>query len=263
MSTSTYAVRDSATMLRRSLRHALRYPGMTISSLAMPVLIMLLFAGLFGDTLGAGLGGAAHGGSYINYIAPGIILMGVGSGCVGIAVAVCTDMTEGIVARFKTMAISRASVLTGHVVGNMIQTLISTALVIAVAMLMGFRPTAGPVEWLAAAGLMVLLTLALTWFGVALGLVSKTPEAASNKPLLVQFLPFLGSAIVPTDSMPAGIRWFAEYQPFTPLIETLRGLLTGGPIGHNGILAVSWCVVLLVIGYFWSKKLYNRDLTRS
>lgn len=262
MSTSTYAMHDSATMLRRNLRHALRYPSLTISTVGVPVFMLLLFVGIFGNVLGAGLGGAARGGSYIDYIAPGIIVMSVGLGSVGTAITVGTDMTEGIINRFRTMAISRASVLTGHVVGSMIQTMASIGLVIGVALLMGFRPTANPVEWFAAMGLMALVTLALTWLAVPSGLLSKSPEAASNVTLPFSVLPFVSSAFVPTDSMPVGVRWFAEYQPFTPIIETLRGLLMGTPIGSDGVIAVAWCLALGLAGYLWAKRLFRRDPTR-
>jgi ABC-2 type transport system permease protein len=168
------------------------------------------------------------------------------------------DMTEGIVNRFRTMAISRASVLTGHVLGSVVQTLISMAIVLGVALLIGFRPTATAVEWLAVVGVLGLLTFALVWFSVALGMVSESVETASNLPMPLILLPFLGSGFVPTDSMPAGLRWFAEYQPFTPVIETLRGLLMGTPIGGSAYLAVAWCAVIALGGFLWSKKLYNR-----
>jgi ABC-2 type transport system permease protein len=160
------------------------------------------------------------------------------------------------------MAISRTSVLTGHVIGSMIQTLVSVAFVIGVAIAVGFRPSAGLGDWLAAVGLLALVTLALTWLSAAFGLVAKTPEAASNAPLPLQFLPFLGSAIVPTDSMPAGMRFFAENQPFTPIIETLRGLLMGTPIGDSAVLAVAWCVGLTAIGYLWARAAFARPRTR-
>ncbi len=252
---------DSATMLRRNLRHALRYPTMTLSVVATPVLLLLLFVYVFGGALTHGVsgGGGSGGGRYIDYVAPGIILMAVTAGCMTTAVAVCVDMTGGIINRLRTMAISRASVLTGHVIGGVIQTMISVLLVIGVAMLIGFRPTAGPVEWIAAIGLLTLLTLSLIWMSTAFGLVSKTPEAASNTALPLQMLPFIGSAIVPTDSMPTGLRWFAEYQPLTPVIETLRGLLMGTAIGTNGIIAVAWCCAIGVAGYLWSRAAFNRD----
>ena len=260
----SYALQDSATMLRRNLRHALRYPSMTIATIAGPVLMLLLFDYAFGGALGAGIGGgaASDGGHYIDHLAPGIILMAATSGSVATAVAVCTDMTEGIINRFRTMAISRSSVLTGHVVGSTIQTLVSIVFVIAVALALGFRPTAGPGDWLAAIGLLVLVTFALTWLSAAFGLVTSSPEAASNAPLAFQFLPFLGSAILPTDSMPAGMRVFAENQPFTPIIETLRGLLMGTAIGDSAMLAVGWCAALALVGYLWARRAFNRPRTR-
>jgi ABC-2 type transport system permease protein len=258
MSTLTHVAGDSATMLRRNLRHAMRYPSMTVSTVGMPVLMLLLFNYAFGGALGAGIGGA-DGGGYIDYVAPGIILMAATSGSVTTAVAVCADMTEGIINRFRTMAIARTSVLTGHVAGSMIQTLISIGLVVVIALAVGFHPTAGPQEWLAALGLLVLVTFALTWLSAAFGLVAKTVETASNAPLPLLFLPFLGSAIVPTDSMPAGLRAFAENQPFTPIIETLRGLLMGTEIGDSAGLAVAWCVALALLGYLWARAAFNHE----
>jgi ABC-2 type transport system permease protein len=168
-------------------------------------------------------------------------------------------MTEGIIARFRTMAIARVSVLTGHVVGSLIQAMLGIAVVIGVALLVGFQPSASVGDWLATAGLLALMAFALIWLSVALGQASKTVEAASNVGLPLVLLPFLGSGFVPTDSMPAGLRWFAEYQPFTPIIETLRGLLMGTPIGNNGVIALGWCVVIALGGYLWSKKLFNRE----
>jgi ABC-2 type transport system permease protein len=260
MSTLSYALTDSATMLRRQLRHMLRYPSMTLLLAGMPVVFLLLFVYVFGGTLGAGLGGPSGGrAEYVNYVTPGIILITVASAAQGTAISVAMDMTEGIIARFRTMAIFRASVLTGHVLGSMVQTALSMAVVIGVAVLVGFRPTAGPVEWLAAIGVLAMVTLALTWLSVALGMVTKSVEAASNLPMPMLLLPFLGSGFVPTDSMPAGLRWFAEYQPFTPIIETLRGLLMGTPIGNDGWIALGWCAVIALGGYLWSKRLFNRE----
>jgi ABC-2 type transport system permease protein len=250
-------------MLRRNLRHALRYPSMTIATVAGPVLILLLFNYAFGGALATGIAGSvSDGGHYIDYLAPGIILMAATSGSVATAVAVCTDMTDGIINRFRTMAISRSSVLTGHVIGSTIQTLISVAFVIAVALSLGFRPTAGVGDWVAGIGLLALVTLALTWLSAAFGLVTRSPEAASNAPLPLQSLPFLGSAIVPTASMPAAMRVFAENQPFTPIIETLRGLLMGTAIGDSALLAVAWCVGLALVGCLWARWAFNRPRTR-
>ena len=174
------------------------------------------------------------------------------------AIAVSMDMTEGIVARFKTMAVWRGAVLAGHVIGSMIQTLLAMVLVVAVALAVGFRPDASALDWLAAAGLVVFLTFALTWLSVALGLVAKSVESASNLPMFLMLLPFLGSGFVPTDSMPAGLRWFADHQPFTPINETLRGLLVGTHIGSDGIVALGWCALITAGGYAWSLHLYNR-----
>ena len=168
-------------------------------------------------------------------------------------------MTEGIIARFRTMGIARASVLAGHVLGSTIQTMLGLAVVFGVALAIGFRPDANPVEWAAAAGELLMITLAITWLSVALGLFPKSVEAASNLPMPLILLPFLSSGFVPTESMPAGLRWFAEYQPFTPFIETLRGLLMGTAIGTSALLAVGWCAVIGLVGYRWALKLYNRD----
>ena len=254
------ALLDSATMLRRNLLHAKRYPGLTVTMLAMPVVLLLLFVFVFGDALAAGIGGADRG-DYVNYLAPGLIILTIAAGPTQTAISVCSDMTEGIIARFRTMAISRTSFLTGHVISSMIQSAITVALLIGVAVATGFRPDADLVHWLGAIGLLLLLCFALTWIGVAMGLVAKTVESASNLPMPITYLPFLGSAFVPADSMSAGVRWFAEYQPFTPIIETLRGLLLGTPIGDNGWLAITWCVVLAVVGYAWARSRFTRPLT--
>jgi ABC-2 type transport system permease protein len=259
MSTLTYTVSDSATMLRRNLRRMVRYPSVTVLLLGMPVVFMLLFVYVFGGTLGAGLGGLSGGRTaYANYVAPGILLLTVASVAQGTAISVAMDMTEGIIARFRTMAISRASVLTGHVLGSVIQAVLSIAVVFGVALLIGFRPTAGPLAWLGAIGVLVMISFALTWLSVALGLVAKGVESASNTPMFMMLLPFLGSGFVPTASMPTGLRWFAEYQPFTPVNETLRGLLMGTPIGDNAILAIAWCAAIALLSYLWAKRLYNR-----
>jgi ABC-2 type transport system permease protein len=263
MSTLSYAARDSATMLTRDLRHALRYPSMTIGVVAIPVIFLLLFAYVFGGAIGAGISGGARGGArYIDYLAPGIIIMTAASTGVATAVSVCIDMTQGIVARFRTMAIFRPSLLTGHVVGSVIKTMLAIGFVIGVALLIGFRPTTDPIRWIAAIGLLAMFTFALTWLSVALGLVSKSPETASNLPIPLTLLPFLGSGFVPADTMPVGLRWFAEYQPFTAITETLRGLLMGTPIGNNAVLAVAWCAGITLVGFFWAKALFNRDPAR-
>ena len=267
MTTITYAVRDSRTMLRRNLRHMMRYPSLTLMLVGIPIVFLLLFVYVFGGTLGAGLGGASSGpaggrAEYANYVAPAILLMTVAGAVQGTAISVSMDMAEGIIDRFRTMAISRASVLTGHVVGSMIQTLASTTVVIGVALLVGFRPTAGLPEWIATIGVLATVALALSWLSVAFGLVAKSPETASNLPMFLVLLPFLGSGFVPTDSMPAALRWFAEYQPFTPIIETLRGLLLGTPIGGSAVLAVAWSAGIALLSYLWARGLFNRVRVR-
>jgi ABC-2 type transport system permease protein len=263
MSTLAYSVRDSTTMLRRNLLRMRRYPSMTLMLAGMPILFLLLFVYVFGGTLGAGLGGPSGGrAEYLNYVVPGILLMTIGGAATGTAVSIAMDMTEGIIARFRTMAISRGAVLTGHVLGSMAQTMLSLAIVIGVALLIGYRPSVGPAAWLAAIGVLALVTFALTWLSVAFGLVANNVEAASNIPLPLTLLPLFGSGFVPTASMPTGLRQFAENQPFTPIIETVRALLTGGPLGMNAVIAVAWCLGIALVGYLWAKRLFNRDPSR-
>jgi ABC-2 type transport system permease protein len=260
MTTLTYTVSDSATMLRRQLRHMRRYPSMTLMLVGLPIILLLLFVYVFGGTLGAGLGGVSGGrDAYANYVAPGVILLTVAASAQGTAISVAMDMVEGIIARFRTMAIVRSSVLTGHVLGSMIQTLLSLAVVTGVAVGVGFRPTAGPLAWLAAVGVLAMTAFALTWLSVALGLVAKSVETASNSPMFLMLLPFLGSGFVPTHSMPAGLRWFAQYQPFTPITETVRHLLLGGPVARDAAIATAWCAGVALFGYLWARRLYARQ----
>lgn len=253
-----HVLTDSATMLRRNLVHMRRYPSLTLMLAGMPIVFLLLFVFVLGGTLEAGIGR-----SYVDYVVPGVLLMTVAASAQGTAISVAMDMAEGIVARFRTMSIARASVLTGHVVGSLVQTLFSTVLVVLVALLIGFRPTTGPLSWLAALGVFVLITFAVTWLAVALGMVTDSVETASNLPMPLVLLPFLGSGFVPTDSMPTALRWFAEVQPFTPFIETLRGLLMGTPIGGSGWAALGWCAVIALGGYLWARRLYTRDPSRT
>ncbi|MFJ4897703.1 ABC transporter permease [Streptomyces sp. NPDC088727] len=261
MSTFSLAARDSGTMLRRNLLHARRYPSLTLNLLLMPIVLLLLFVYVFGDVMSAGIGGGgADRSAYIAYLVPGILLMTIGSTPAGTAVSVSMDMTEGIIARFRTMAIHRGAVLIGHVVGSVLQSVLSVVLVGAVAVAIGFRSTdATPIEWMAAFGLLVLVATAFTWIAVGMGMASPNAEAASNNALPMVILPLISSAFVPVDAMPGWFRPFAEYQPFTPAIETLRGLLLGSGIGDNGWLAVLWCVALAVLGYWWSTSLFGRD----
>ncbi|NUV95084.1 MULTISPECIES: ABC transporter permease [Streptomyces] len=259
MSNLALALRDSSTMLRRNLLHARRYPSLTLNLLLTPVMLLLLFVYVFGEAMSAGIGGGDRS-DYIAYIVPGLLLMTIGSTTIGTAVSVANDMTEGIIARFRTMAIHRGSVLVGHVVGSVVQSILSVVLVGAVGVAIGFRSAdATALEWLAAFGLLVLFTLALTWIAVGMGLVSPNAEAASNNAMPLIFLPLISSAFVPVDSMPGWFQPVAEYQPFTPAIETLRGLLLGTGIGHNGWLAVVWSLALTALGYLWATAKFNND----
>ncbi|WP_280315419.1 ABC transporter permease [Nocardia abscessus] len=254
MSTMSYALADSATMLRRNLVHAKRYPSMTFGVILMPTVLMLVFNFVFGGALEK-----SSGGNYIDYLAPGMLLMIPAYMTVSVAVSVATDATKGIVNRFRTMDITQSAMLTGHVVGALIQALLGIAGMTGVAMLIGFRPNANPAEWLAVFGLLALVMFALTWLSVALGLLAPNPESASNTPFPLVMLPFLGSGLVGTDTMPAGLRQFAEYQPFTPFTETIRGLLMGTEIGNNGVISLAWCAGLTVVGYLWSSSIFRRQ----
>jgi ABC-2 type transport system permease protein len=253
-------MRDAVTMLRRNVRHTVRNPGALIMTIGLPVALLMLFTGVFGGALSAGL--TSYHGDYIDYLLAGILLMAVGYGATTTALAVNRDMTEGVIGRFRTMAISRASVLTGHVAGSVARTLVGAALVIAVALPLGFRPAAGPLGWLAVLGLLALVALALTWLGVAVGLLAKTAEGTGPFTLVVQTLPFLSSAFVTPESMSGPVRWFSAHEPFTPIIDTLRGLLLGTPVGDSAVPAVAWCVGLALAGYLWSRALFRRDPVR-
>jgi ABC-2 type transport system permease protein len=249
-------------MLRRQLLHLRRYPSLTIMLLAQPILFLLLFVYVFGGTLGAGLRGT-HGGTgtradYLVYITPGILIMTVASVALGTAISVATDMTGGIIARFRTMDIARVSVLTGHVLGAVLKTALALAVVIGFAFLLGFRSDAGLPGWLGAVGMLVLLALALTWLTVGMGLAADSVETASNTPLFLIILPFVSSGFVPTGAMPVGLRQFAEYQPFTPIIETIRALTAGAAPGGDLWAAIGWCLAIAVVGYLWSRRLFLR-----
>ncbi|KOV58621.1 ABC transporter permease [Streptomyces sp. MMG1121] len=256
MSSLSLAVRDSSTMLRRNLLHARRYPSLTLNLLLTPVMLLLLFVYIFGDAMSGGAGRS----DYIAYIVPGILLMTIGSTTIGTAVSVSNDMTEGIIARFRTMAIHRGSVLFGHVAGSVLQCILSVVLVGAVGVAIGFRSADATVlDWLAAFGLLVLVALAFTWIAVGMGMSSPNAEAASNNAMPLILLPLISSAFVPLHSMPGWFQPIAEYQPFTPAIETLRGLLLGTHIGNNGWIAIAWCAGLTVLGHRWSKAQFDRD----
>lgn len=259
MTALTLGLRDCRTMLRRDVVRSLRTPMMTVTGMALPVFYLLLFVGVFGNTLRAGLGSGAPAGGYVGYLTPGVIVMTACACAEMTAVSVNTDMTEGIIARFRTMAIARTSVLTGQVIGSLIRTLISGALVIAVAVGLGFRPDASAAGWVATIGVFALLTVGLTWLTTAFGLIAKTPAGANTLGLIVVVLPFLSSAFVPTASMPTGVRWFAENQPFTPVIQALRGLLTGGPVGDETAIGAVWWAAIAVLCFLWARAAYNRS----
>jgi ABC-2 type transport system permease protein len=262
MTTMTYTVTDSVTMTRRNLRRLLRYPSMTVLLVGMPIVFLVLFVYVLGGQLGHGLDTTLAGGhtgraGYLNYVVPGILLLAVAAAVQGTAIVVAMDMNGGIIDRFRTMAIARSAVLTGHVVASVIQTLASIVVVILFAIALGFRPTADPVEWLAAVGMLALFSFALIWLATALGLAAKSVETASNTPMFLMLLVFLGSGFVPTTTMPEGLQQFARFQPFTSVTETLRGLLIGTPIGTNALAAVAWSLGLILACYFWAIHLYR------
>ena len=258
MSTMTCAVQDSTTMLRRNLKHMQRYPSLTLMLIGQPVLFLLLFVYVFGGTLGAGLPGGEGRADYLDYISPAILIITVASVALSTAIYVAKDATEGIIDRFRTMPIAKASVLTGHVLAALVQTAIAVAVVLVIAVLLGYRPDASAAEWLGALGVLALLAIALTWLCVALGLAAGSVETASNSPMFLVLLPFVSSAFVPTDSMPAGVAWFAENQPFTPVIDTLRGLLAGRDPGADLWWAIGWCVVITALSYVWARRLFSQ-----
>ncbi|WP_327149127.1 ABC transporter permease [Nocardia sp. NBC_01329] len=252
------ALADSWTMLRRNLLQARRYPSMTISVTVMPIVLMAIFNYVFGGALEPGLGGDG-GTAYIDYLVPGMLLLLPAYLTASVAISVCTDVTKGIVNRFRTMAISRSALLTGHALGVQVQAFLALVAMLGVSLLMGFRPSATPLEWIATIGFLLLVVFSLTWLSVAFGLIAPNPESASNLPFPILMLPFLGSGLVPTDTMPTVMRWFAEYQPFTPFTETVRGLLMGSAIGNNALISLGWCLVIGLGGFFWSTTVFRRQ----
>ncbi|HVW19521.1 MAG TPA: ABC transporter permease [Solirubrobacteraceae bacterium] len=267
MSAFVITLADSRTMLRRNLRRLQRYPSMTLLLIGMPIVFLLLFVYVFGGQLGNGLGRDLSGGrfgqaGYLNYVTPGILLITVAAAVQGTAIVVAMDMTGGITDRLRTMSIARAAVLGGHVLAALLQVLLSLAIVLGVAVALGFRPTADVLEWLGAIGVLALFALGLIGLATALGLAAKSVETASNTPMFLTLLPFLGSGFVPTDTMPAGLEQFARYQPFTPVTETVRGLLTGTHVGGDGLAAIAWSVGLIVVCYVWAIRLYTHRQPR-
>jgi ABC-2 type transport system permease protein len=262
MTTLTYAAQDSVTMLRRNLKHLIRYPSLTLMIIGMPVVFLLLFTYVFGGTMGAGLPGGTRSvdprADYLHYITPAILVMTVASVANSTAILVAKDATEGIIDRFRTMPIARSAPLTGHVLAAMAQTILGVLIVLAVAVALGYRGGASMAGWAGATGTIVLMGVAVTWLCVALGLASGSVEAASNAPMPLILLPFLSSAFVPTESMPTGLAWFAEHQPFTPIIDTLRACLDGRDPGSDAWWAIGWCVLITVACFWWAGRLFGR-----
>jgi ABC-2 type transport system permease protein len=242
---------DATTMLGRNFKHTLRNPVAVFNSVLFPIVLLLMFVYVIGGAFNIG-------GHYIDYATPGMIVLTICYGLSATALAVNSDMTKGIINRFKVMDISRSAVLSAHVAASMLRTVIAIAVLIGVAFAIGFRSDASPLEWLGAIGFIVLVSFATSWITVALGLAAKTPESAGMISVPLVILPFLSSAIVPAGTMGPGVRQFAEYQPFTPIIETVRGLVTGEPSASRAITAAAWCVGIALVGYVWSLSTFKK-----
>lgn len=252
MSTASYTLRDTRTMTRRDAKLSLRNPMMTVSGVVSPLLMFLLLDYVFG-------GAVATGGHYVDYLLPGILVMAVGSGAATTAVNMSQDVHEGIIARFRTMAIARSAILGGSVIGSVIRTLISLSLITAAAFGVGFRVHGDALGWLGAVGLLALLAFGLTWIAVGIGIVAKTAGGANSLTMPFQFLlPFLSSAFVVPATMPSGLRRFADNNPYTHIIDTLRGLLVGGPIGSHAAWAVGWAIVTALAGFAWAQSVFKK-----
>jgi ABC-2 type transport system permease protein len=239
----------------RSLRHSLRDPEALIMAVAMPVILMLLFTYVFG-------GAIQRDGNYINYVVPGVVLLCAGFGAASTSTAVARDMTNGVIDRFRSMPVHSPMVVGGHVVASLARNLFATGIVIGVGWLIGWRPTADPLGWLATLAVIALYILAITTLFAALGLLASTPESASNFGFAILFLPYLSSAFVPVATMPTWLQWFAAHQPVTPIVETLRSVLMGTPLGANGWYAVGWCLVILLGSGVWAAWLFSRRRIR-
>jgi ABC-2 type transport system permease protein len=242
---------DSVIMLRRNFKHTLRNPITVFNAVLLPIVIMLMFVYMLGNAFSVGV-------RYIDYATPGMILLAVSYGLGATATAVNSDMTKGIINRFRVMDVSRGAVLTGHVIVTMLRSLISIAAIIGVAFALGFRSPASLPDWLAVIGIIAAACFATSWLTVAMGLAAKTPESAGLATVPLIMLPFFSSAIVPAAKMGPGVRQFAEYQPFTPIIETLRGLLAGTPSAGHAIAALAWCAGIGITGYLWALSTFNK-----
>ncbi|WP_328646295.1 ABC transporter permease [Amycolatopsis sp. NBC_00348] len=238
-------------MVRRNFKHIARNPTSVFNAVLMPIVIMLMFVYMLGDAFSVGV-------DYVDYATPGLMLLAVCYGLGATATSVNSDMTKGIINRFKVMDVSRGAVLTGHVVASLLTNLVAIAALVGVAFLLGFRTSASLLGWLGVAGIVVLLGVAAGWFTVALGLAAKSPETAGLATVPLVMLPFFSSAIVPAEKMGPGLRQFAEYQPFTPIIETLRGLLDGAPAAADVIPALAWCAGIAAVGYLWARATFKK-----
>jgi ABC-2 type transport system permease protein len=241
----------SMVMLRRDFKHIARNPTSVFNAVLMPIVVMLMFVYMLGDAFNVGV-------DYVDYATPGLLLLAICYGLGSVAVSVNSDMTKGIINRFKVMDVSRNAVLTGHVIASVLTNLIAVAALIGVAFLLGFSASASFLDWLAVVGIVVLLGFAAGWLTVALGLAAKSPETAGMAAVPLVLLPFFSSAIVPTGKMGPGLRQFAEYQPFTPIIETLRGLLNGASATGDMIAALAWCVGIALVGYLWASATFRK-----
>jgi ABC-2 type transport system permease protein len=246
---------DTAVLTGRSLRHILRSPDTIITTAVTPVAIMILFVFVFGGAIDTGTS------SYIDYMLPGILLITIASGIAYTAYRLFMDMQGGIFERFQSMPIARSSALWAHVLTSLVANVISLVIVIGVAFAMGFRTGTGVLGWLAVLGVLVLFTLALTWLAVVAGLSAKTVDGASAFSYPLIFLPFLSSAFVPTDTMPAPVAWFADNQPVTPIVESLRAIFAQEPVGRELWVALAWCIGILVVAYFWAMAIYRRRIS--
>ncbi|MEJ2857042.1 MULTISPECIES: ABC transporter permease [unclassified Saccharothrix] len=242
---------DAGIMLRRNVKHTLRSPVALFNAILMPIVMMLMFVYVFGDAFDVGV-------DYIDYATPGMLMMTLGYGLSATATAVNSDMTKGIINRFRVMDVSRGAVLTGHVVSTVVRTVLALTAVLGVAFLLGFSPAATAGQWLALAGVLVLASFAIGWLTIAMGMAAKTPESAGFATVPLIMLPFFSSAIVPAEKMGPGVRQFAEYQPFTSIIESVRGYFTGTPATGQTIAAVAWCVGIAVVGYVWARTTFSR-----
>jgi len=246
-------------MLGREFTHTLRFPLLLVSAILVPVVMLLLFDYILGGTIGQGLGDAKLGAPYSDFLVPGIVMMTVAGSCGPTAISVHTDMAGRFVDRIRAMPVTGGALLAGHVGGNVLRTLVATTIVTAVALLIGFRPKASVADWFAVLGLVAAFSFALSWLSAALGLVTKSVAGANGSTLPFQFLlPFLSSTFVPVDSMPVGVRWFAEQQPFTPVVDSLRELLTGAPVGNTPYVALAWCAAIALVSYLWARAAFHR-----